>query len=96
MNFTPSKPLLNPKFEGYRFDPIAQDDVVSQVDLVHKASQSTASTKSVLSFEEIQSRITHNHLTVSPYGAQAVYVDTDYNLISINFVAVSSIRFRIS
>lgn len=88
-SFVPRRELLNPKFEGYRLDPVAQDEIVTRVDLVHKASQSTVSPKSPLSFQEVQSRITHNHLFVSDSG-RAIYVDVDFNVVSVDVASVCS------
>ncbi|KAF9267445.1 hypothetical protein L218DRAFT_920313 [Marasmius fiardii PR-910] len=75
--------LLNPKFEGYKFDPLDQDQIVSRFPLTQKVSQSTSPSRSVLSFHEVQSRITHNHLTVSTESNRAIYVDEDFNLVSV-------------
>ncbi|KAF9013521.1 hypothetical protein BDQ17DRAFT_1387043 [Cyathus striatus] len=85
--FTPDKDLLNPKFEGYRLDRIPQDDAIARYTLQHKPTQATVSGKIPLSFQEVQSRITHNHLAVSSDAGCAVYVDADYKVILINLGA---------
>ncbi|KAL0069760.1 hypothetical protein AAF712_003029 [Marasmius tenuissimus] len=81
--FTADRQLLNPKFEGYKLEPLDQDQVISRFALTHKASQSTVPNRSPLSFQEVQSRITHNHLTIATDGSTAVYVDEDFNVVSI-------------
>ncbi|ESK95009.1 tumor antigen cml66-l [Moniliophthora roreri MCA 2997] len=80
--FQVNRKLLNPKFEGYKLDPVDQDQAVSRFHLPHKVSQSTAPTRSLLSFQEVQSRITHNHLHVSSNGA--IYIDEGYNVVLIS------------
>jgi hypothetical protein len=93
-DFKPDKALLNPKFEGYKLDPVEQDELVSRFPLLYQPSQSIVSaTKAPLSFPEVQSRITHNHLIVSPDGSRAVYVDSEYRIISIDFTTVSPTPF---
>lgn len=88
--FVPDRSKLNAKFEGYKLDPIAQDDVISRYDLPQKIGQSTISAgKSPLTMPEVQSRITHNHLTVSPEGEYALYVDADSRVILIKIDEVS-------
>ncbi|KAJ8080593.1 hypothetical protein PM082_017427 [Marasmius tenuissimus] len=81
--FTADRQLLSPKFEGYKLEPLDQDQVISRFALTHKASQSTVPNRSPLSFQEVQSRITHNHLTIATDGSTAVYVDEDFNVVSI-------------
>ncbi|KAF8895378.1 hypothetical protein BD779DRAFT_1466807 [Infundibulicybe gibba] len=82
--FTPDRNLLNPKFEGYRLDLISQEDAVTRYPLEHQLSQATASGRTPLSFQEVQSRITHNHISIAPDSARAVYVDSEYRVILIN------------
>ncbi|KAJ7600525.1 hypothetical protein C8J56DRAFT_910528 [Mycena floridula] len=94
MSFRPLRNLLNPRFEGYRLDPIAQDDFVARFDLQYQVSQSTSSTRSPLAFQEIQSRITHNHLAVASAG-RALYVDVNWNVICIDIAALVP-SFRIA
>ena len=89
--FIANRQLLNPKFEGYKLEPLNQDQVISRFPLTHKVSQSTVPTRSPLSFQEVQSRITHNHLTVSTDGRSAVYVDEDFNVVSIT-ISVSMLQ----
>jgi hypothetical protein len=88
--FRPNRSLLNPKFEGYKLLPIQQENVVIRHDLVYKPTQSTISTKSPLSFHEVRSRITHNHLCISSEGRRALYVDADYNVVLVDVDLVSS------
>ena len=77
--FSTNKALLNPKFEGYKLEPIPQENAVFRFKLDHKSTQATASGKAPLSFQEMQSRITHNHLYVSDSGL-AIYIDENYNV----------------
>lgn len=86
--FKPNRSLLNPKFEGYKLDPIHQEDVTSRYDLQNKPTQATVSGKSPLTFEEVQSRITHNHLAVSENG-RALYIDAELNVVVIDIDLVS-------
>ncbi|KAJ7784587.1 hypothetical protein B0H16DRAFT_1493053 [Mycena metata] len=79
--FTTQRNLLNPKFEGYKLDAINQDDVVARYNLQYTATQATVSTNSLLSFQEVQSRITHNHISVAPQDSRAVYIDAQYRVI---------------
>ena len=71
--------LLNPKFEGYKLELIPQENAVLRFKLDYKPTQATASGKVPLSFQEMQSRITHNHLCVADSGL-AIYVDENYNV----------------
>ena len=45
-----------------------------------------------MSFQEVQSRITHNHLTVRPGSALGVYVDVEHRVIAVTVDPVS-VRF---
>lgn len=87
--FTPQKSLLNPKFEGYKLDVMFQEDVVTRHILEHKPTQAMASGKSPLSFQEVQSRISHNHIGVCNEASCAIYVDTEYQVILVHLDPVS-------
>jgi hypothetical protein len=88
--FVVNRSLLNPKFEGYKLDLIAQEKAVQCYDLQYKPTQATTSSRALLSFQDVQSRITHNHLCISPEeGAGAIYVDADYNVVVIELDHVS-------
>lgn len=80
--FEPEKSLLNAKFEGYKLDAIDQDAVLSRFRLEHPLTQTSAAGRLPLTFHEVQSRIRHNHLTVSPDGS-AVYIDEELRVIRI-------------
>ncbi|KAI0345806.1 hypothetical protein BDW22DRAFT_1324567 [Trametopsis cervina] len=82
--FEPNKSLLNPKFEGYKLDAIDQDAVLTRFKLEHPLTQSSAAGKSPLSFQEVQSRIRHNHIAVGPDGV-AAYVDSDMKVVKITW-----------
>jgi hypothetical protein len=88
--FKPSRALLNPKFEGYKLDPVSQEDTVARLPLQFKPTQATVSGKSLFSFQEVQSRITHNHLAVCNGARRALYVDSASRVILIDIDAVST------
>jgi hypothetical protein len=79
----PDRSLLNPKFDGYKLDPVSSEDTVARHVLKHTATQASVSGRHHLSFQETESRIRHNHLTVNPDGEQAVYIDKDLSVISV-------------
>ena len=81
--FNANRTLLNPKFDGYKLDPIDHDEVMSSYPLTHKLSQIAPSAKSPLNFSEVQSRIRHNHLAIGPNG-RAVYVDAELRVIGVD------------
>ncbi|KAF8627383.1 hypothetical protein AX17_006198 [Amanita inopinata Kibby_2008] len=85
--FAIQRSLLNAKFEGYRFEPLSQEEAVVRFDLPYKPSQATASGKVPLTFHEVQSRITHNHLALSNDTSQAVYIDSAYRVVLVNLLA---------
>ena len=84
--FEVQRTLLNHKFEGYKFNPV--EDVVYQHSIPHAPTQTTISGRSPLAFQEVQSRIRHNHLTVRPSGG-AVYIDAEYKVIGVTIGDVS-------
>jgi len=91
-DFKLDRVLLNPKFEGYKFNPLPQDDLTCRYGLQYKPSQtSTSASRSTqpMSFQEVQSRITHNHLTVRPESALGVYVDVEHRVIGVTVDPVS-------
>ncbi|KAI9465504.1 hypothetical protein BJY52DRAFT_1424569 [Lactarius psammicola] len=79
----PDRSLLNPKFDGYKLDPISSEDAVSRYVLQHRATQASVSGRHHFSFQEAQSRIRHNHLSVSADAEQAVYIDENLRVILI-------------
>ncbi|KAG6841988.1 hypothetical protein C0991_004479 [Blastosporella zonata] len=87
--FKPNRTLLNPKFEGYKLDPVLQEELVARFPLQFKPTQATVSGKSPLSFQEVQSRITHNHLTICAESGSALYVDSSFNVILVNIDAAT-------
>ncbi|KAG5652903.1 hypothetical protein H0H81_003164 [Sphagnurus paluster] len=94
--FMPSRSLLNPKFEGYKLDPMSQEDMVIRSPLEFKPTQATISGKSSFSFQEVQSRITHNHLAVCSESARALYVDSESKVVLIDIDAATlSPSFRV-
>ncbi|KAF9497678.1 hypothetical protein BDN71DRAFT_1467056 [Pleurotus eryngii] len=79
-----NRALINSKFEGYRLSLIAQDDYVSRFGLQYPATQATVSGKAPLTFQEVQSRISHNHITLPRDGSRALYVDASRRVISVS------------
>lgn len=88
--FEINRSLLNPKFEGYKFNALDQDRVISRHVLSHKPTQTTISGRSPLAFQEVQSRIRHNHLAIG-HGGKAAYVDADFKAILVTVNDVSSL-----
>ncbi|KAI8978686.1 hypothetical protein BD414DRAFT_465693 [Trametes punicea] len=82
--FTPDRSLLNPKFEGYKFAPLEYDEVTAHYPLEHKLSQTNVSGRAFLSFQEVQSRVLHNHLAICNQSKRAVYVDAELRVIGID------------
>lgn len=95
-NFVTNRSLLNPKFEGYKLSPLAQDEHILRFPLTALPTQANVSGRSrtPLSFEEVQSRITHNHLAISHDARSAVYVDDDLNVIRVALNSVSYWTFN--
>ena len=91
----PDRSLLNPKFDGYKLDPISSEDTVCRYSLQHKATQASVSGRHHFSFQEAQSRIRYNHLSVSPDAKQAVYIDENLRVISIRLDHVRVIHATI-
>ena len=83
-DFTPTHGLLNPKFEGYKLRLLDQDDVVRRYDLPYKTTQASSYGKSPLTFQEVQSRITHNHFVSSTIKGRGIYVDTNHQVIVVD------------
>ena len=89
--FSPDRSLLNPRFDGYKFAPLEYDEVTSHHPLEHKLSQTNVSGRNPLSFQEVQSRVTHNHLAVCSQTRRAAYVDADLRVIGVDLDEVSSV-----
>ena len=95
-DFKLNRSLLNSKFEGYKFNPLPQDDITRRYGLQYKPSQTATSTSRLtqpMSFQEVQSRITHNHLTIRPNPALGVYVDAEHRVIGVTIDPVSEPSF---
>jgi hypothetical protein len=88
----PNRSLLNPKFDGYKLDPISSEDTVARHVLPYKATQASVSGRHHFSFQEAQSRVRHNHLDVSPKGEHAVYIDADLRVILVRLDHVRALR----
>jgi len=89
--FLVDRKLINSKFEGYKLDAVDQNQIISRFPLKLEASQATVPTRTLLSFQEVQSKISHNHLFVSPSDSEkyAIYVDEDYQVVQIDVALVS-------
>lgn len=90
MTFNVKRSLLNPKFDGYKLSPISEKDCVYTAPLPAQGlSQSTVSAKSHLYFQEVQSRVRHNHLAaaVSPDVSDPIatfaYIDKERGFTSV-------------
>lgn len=81
-DFSPNRELLNPKFEGYKLQVISP--VVARHGLPYKPTQATASGRSPLSLQEVQSRITHNHLILSPAFGRVLYIDARHRVVVVD------------
>lgn len=68
--FTPNRSILNPRFEGYKFS-FTPSSHLTHIPLSHYVTQSRSGTR-VLAFEEVASRLRHNHLAVGEDSA--IYV----------------------
>ncbi|KAF8208926.1 hypothetical protein K438DRAFT_295654 [Mycena galopus ATCC 62051] len=84
--------LLNPRFEGYKLDALDEDNCVARHSLQYTVTQSTVSTNSPLSFQEVQSRITHNHISVTPDDSRAIYIDAQYRVILVELHLETTFR----
>lgn len=81
--FDVQRSLINSKFEGYKLD-LPHGEVVARYDLPYRPTQATVSSNArPLSFQEVQSRITHNHLTLSNETNHALYVDSANRVVLI-------------
>ena len=92
--FEPSRRLLNPRFDGYKFQPLDLDAVASHHALAHRLSQTNVSGRAALSFQEVRSRVRHNHLAVCGGRAtRAAYVDAELRVVVIDIEEVSLTSF---
>lgn len=94
MDFKINRRVLNPKFEGYKLDPIRQEDAVSRFKLTRKPTQATTSTRLPLTFEEMRSRIGHNHLAVEGDTGLLLYVDSQFTVCLISLP--TNIKLKVS
>ena len=92
----PNRALLNPRFDGYKFEPLEHDEVISHYPLEHKVSQTNVSVRAPLSFQEVQSRVTHNHLAICNQSRRAAYVDAELRVIGIDVDEVSRVLSIVS
>lgn len=87
-SFTPNHALLNPKFEGYKLEVIPQEDTVTRFGLEYRPTQMANSGRSPLSFKEVQSRITHNHLAIANDSGRCLYIDSEHRVILVDLTNV--------
>ncbi|EIW70824.1 hypothetical protein TREMEDRAFT_29211 [Tremella mesenterica DSM 1558] len=79
-SFPPNRALLYPQFETYRLDSIDSSTDTSSFPLPGPATQSRVGYHANhLSFKEVRSRISWDHLSIGPEG-RGVYVDADWNI----------------
>ncbi|OJT15270.1 NudC domain-containing protein 1 [Trametes pubescens] len=82
--FTPDRSLLNPKFDGYKFSPLDYDEVTTHHPLANRLSQTNVSGRAPLSFQEVQSRVLHNHLALCSGSRRAAYVDAELRVVVVD------------
>lgn len=92
--FVPNKALLNPKFEGYKLDPLDSDSCVFEYALPGEGAtqstvRSTAQLYSQPTFQEVRNRIRHNHLSPARVGGQTGYIDKSGTFVIAAFDFVS-------
>ena len=95
-DFRSNRSLINSKFEGYKFNPLPQDNLTRRYGLQYKPSQiNTSASRSTqpISFQEVQSRITHNHLTIGTKPPLGVYVDAEHRVIGVTVDPVSDTSY---
>ncbi|KAI0044396.1 hypothetical protein FA95DRAFT_1562266 [Auriscalpium vulgare] len=80
----PNRDLLNPKFEGYKLEPISQEAAVAHHPIQYRPSQATVSGRAPLSFQEAQSRIRHNHLVIDTNANRAAYIDGELRVVLVH------------
>lgn len=85
-SFAIQRALLNQKFESYKLDVLSQE-AVSRYDLPFKPSRATVSGSTPLTFQEMQSRISHNHLSLESETGLAVYVDSANQVVVVDLVS---------
>lgn len=77
--FTPTRSLLNPQFEGYKLS-FTPSPYLQHVSLPQRATQSRAGITS-RGFQEVASRVRHNHLAVGKDSA--MYVGEDGSVVLV-------------
>ena len=95
-DFPVNRSLLNPKFKGYRLSPLLEDQHTARFPLPSHPTQANVSgrTKVPLSLEEVQSRITHNHLSVGSNGDEVAFVDEEMRVVRVRLSQVRSFLFH--
>ncbi len=100
--FSTKRELVNAKFEGYKLDPLEQqnhvlafdiDRRVSQAAVALAASSSSSRARTHLHFEEVRSRIRHNHLYPG-LARQALYFDEDSGVNIVRLDGQARLLFR--
>jgi hypothetical protein len=96
MSFTVNRSILNPKFEGYKLDHLAPEDAVSRYKLQYQPTPSMLSGRAPISYQEMRSRITHNHLTLAGNSGRALYIDSALKvvLVDVDMVIIPSYAHR--
>lgn len=83
LSFTPSHPLLNPKFESYKLAPSSLGDAaVSTFPLSTPFTFPTLPGHARLSYHEVAARARHNHLAAGE-GGELVWVDGEGTVTAV-------------
>ncbi|KAF8517427.1 hypothetical protein BU17DRAFT_49856 [Hysterangium stoloniferum] len=86
--FTPNRSLLDPRFEGYKLS-FTPSPALQYVLLPKHASQSRVGVSS-LGFQQVASRVRHNHLAVG--DGNAMYVADDGSVVLVTIDGEPSLR----
>ena len=82
-DFATDRALLNPKFDGYKLSPIDEKDHVQAFLLPKPATQATVSGQEHISFNEVRSRVRHNHLYTGVEPGHSVYINSEGGVVLI-------------
>lgn len=80
--FTPTRSLLNPQFEGYKLN-FSPSPRLQHIPLQQRATQSRTGINA-RGFQDVASRVRHNHLAVGENKAMYVAEDGSVVLVSLD------------
>lgn len=90
LSFTPSRELLNPKFESYKLSVPESNGAVQSFPLPGAGFKTrTLPDHARLAFSEVQARVRHNHFSPGKAG-ELVYIDADLRVVAVELGQVSS------